>query len=506
LSAATATQTRVDRTESRWSQQLNSNNKQGTMDVTTEDVTVEEVPVEMDGGKLAEIREGSVVMLYDQSEAVFYNKIMVFNRDFSIQVISLFSEIVRDERRAKYEKSLARYEQLMVEATTPNSAAGKPKEALRPPRQPPAGITILDALAATGLRSVRYLKEIPGCSHVTINDLDPAAVTAAAENCRANGVESSRFSTHQGDASLFMYNNKEIERQFDVIDLDPYGTASPFLDSAVQAVRDGGLLCITCTDMPTLSGNYPEVCFAKYGCMPFKARYHHEMSLRILLHAIDACANKYKRHIVPWLSLSVDYYVRVFVRVFESPAEVKKSSLRRGYVFQSAQCASYYVQPAGKVTANNAGYTTPHIIAPAVCEETGGGMKIGGPFWTAPIHDQAIVDRLLARVSAIGSSSSNSSSSAAVGVFPVATVNRILGVLACISEELKDVVLYYILPDLFAAVRSGTPTNEQFISALLNAGYRVSQFHHEPTSIKTDAPPNVVRSTPTMSFIISCQK
>ena len=27
---------------------------------------------------------------------------------------------------------------------------------------------------------------------------------------------------------------------FDVIDLDPYGTASPFLDAAVQAVADGG--------------------------------------------------------------------------------------------------------------------------------------------------------------------------------------------------------------------------------------------------------------------------
>ena len=33
------------------------------------------------------------------------------------------------------------------------------------------GIHILDALAATGLRSVRYLKEIPNVRCVTINDL-----------------------------------------------------------------------------------------------------------------------------------------------------------------------------------------------------------------------------------------------------------------------------------------------------------------------------------------------
>ena len=69
-------------------------------------------------------------------------------------------------------------------------------------------------------------------------------------------------------------------------------------------------------DMPVLSGNYPETCFAKYGSMPLKAKYVHEMSLRILLHAIDSCANKYSRHIVPWVSLSVDFYVRgTYVRV-----------------------------------------------------------------------------------------------------------------------------------------------------------------------------------------------
>ena len=57
-----------------------------------------------------------------------------------------------------------------------------------------------------------------------------------------------------------------------MIDLDPYGTAAPFIDSAVQAVSDGGLLCVTCTDMASLSGNQPEACFAKYGSMPTRGK------------------------------------------------------------------------------------------------------------------------------------------------------------------------------------------------------------------------------------------
>ncbi len=37
------------------------------------------------------------------------------------------------------------------------------------------------------------------------------------------------------------------KEQFDVIDLDPYGSAAPFMDAAVQAVANGGMLCVTCT-------------------------------------------------------------------------------------------------------------------------------------------------------------------------------------------------------------------------------------------------------------------
>jgi tRNA G26 N,N-dimethylase Trm1 len=43
-----------------------------------------------------------------------------------------------------------------------------------------------------------------------------------------------------------MYGHRGGNR-FDVVDLDPFGSSAVFLDSAVQAVGDGGLLCVTCT-------------------------------------------------------------------------------------------------------------------------------------------------------------------------------------------------------------------------------------------------------------------
>ncbi len=49
-------------------------------------------------------------------------------------------------------------------------------------------------------------------------------------------------------------------------------------------------------------------------------------SLRIILASIESHANRYKRYIVPVLSCSIDFYCRVFVLVYTSAYEVKKSA------------------------------------------------------------------------------------------------------------------------------------------------------------------------------------
>ena len=49
-------------------------------------------------------------------------------------------------------------------------------------------------------------------------------------------------------------------------------------------------------------------------------------ALRIVLSSLESHANRYYRYIVPLLACSVDFYMRVFVQVFSSPSEVKRSS------------------------------------------------------------------------------------------------------------------------------------------------------------------------------------
>lgn len=74
-----------------------------------------------------------------------------------------------------------------------------------------------------------------------------------------------------------MFNSRHPKKRFHVVDIDPYGCPSQFLETAVQCVEDGGLLLVTCTDMAVLCGNGPETSFVKYGSVALKIKSCHEM-------------------------------------------------------------------------------------------------------------------------------------------------------------------------------------------------------------------------------------
>lgn len=77
------------------------------------------------------------------------------------------------------------------------------------------------------------------------------------------------------------------------------------------------------TDMAVLAGGNAEVCFSKYGSYPLRGKHCHEMALRILLACIESHAIRHKRYIVPIISVHMDFYIRVFVRIFTlSPASI----------------------------------------------------------------------------------------------------------------------------------------------------------------------------------------
>ncbi|NXP59800.1 TRM1 dimethyltransferase, partial [Chloropsis cyanopogon] len=314
------------------------------------------------------------------------------------------------------------------------------------------------------------------------SDCSPRATELMARNVASNGV-GGLVTPRLADARMLMYQSKAEREPFDVIDLDPYGSPAPFLDAAVQAVSEGGLLCVTCTDMAVMAGNSAETCYSKYGAVSLKGKFCHEMALRIILHSLDLRANCYQRFVVPLLSVSADFYVRVFVRVFTGQAKVKASASKQALVFHCVGCGSHHLQRLGRATSHGSGFppsrfkysaATGPPVGPT-CEFCQQRHQVGGPIWAEPLHDPAFVEGVLAALER------------SPGRF--STEPRMRGMLSVIAEELSDVPLYYTLDGLSSTVRSNTPSLLQLRSALLHAGFRVSLSHACRNAVKTDAPP-----------------
>ena len=67
--------------------------------------------------------------------------------------------------------------------------------------------------------------------------------------------------------------------------------------------------------------------------------------MRSLLLCLENAANKYNRYIVPLVSMSADFYVRVFCRVFTSKINVKYSVFKRQHLIQCSSCPSFFTKP-----------------------------------------------------------------------------------------------------------------------------------------------------------------
>ncbi|KAF2299243.1 hypothetical protein GH714_031092 [Hevea brasiliensis] len=278
----------------------------------------------------------------------------------------------------------------------------KVRQELEPP-------TVLEALSASGLRALRYAREVEGIGQVVALDNDQA------------------------------------------------------------------------TDMAVLCGGNGEVCYSKYGSYPLRGKYCHEMALRILLASIESHANRYKRYIVPVLSVQIDFYIRVFVRIYTSASAMKNTPLKLSYVYQCIGCDSFHLQPIGRTIAKNNSVRYLPGFGPAVpqeCSHCGKKFNMGGPIWSAPIHDQEWVISILGGVKCMKD------------WYPA--YDHISAVLTTISEELSDVPLFLSLHNLCATLKCTSPQAVIFRSAVINAGYRISGTHVNPLGLKSDAPMDVI--------------
>ncbi|KAK4090127.1 hypothetical protein Purlil1_5298 [Purpureocillium lilacinum] len=495
--------------------------------------------VERDGKQYRPIKEGKATILVPhdpkskktvtEEQQVFYNPIQQYNRDLSTLAIKVYGEWTLEKRLKKLQsrnadkQSKGKKRKRGDEEPAPE-AETEPKEpsateATEAPNFPKPTFKILDALSASGLRAMRYAHELPFITSVTANDLSESAAKSIQVNVDHNGLQDIITVTNQ-DALALMYRaiaddlskrdrngNPGKAHKFDVIDLDPYGTAAPFFDAAIQSVRDdGGLLCITCTDSAVWAGHsYCEKTYALYGGIPLKGMHTHEAALRLILHAVASSGSKYGLSIEPMLSLSIDFYTKVFVKVTRSPHKVKFLGANTMLVYSCDQgCGSWETQPVlrSKPAPNKKGdgffFKHGMALGPTAdrfCRYCGFKMHLAGPMYAGHIHNQEFIQRILDEIP-----------KAPTDVYK--TLPRLEGMLRTAQEEYlpgpepqegvdcteaalatPDHTPFFVIPGKVSSIISSTtPNDDMFRGALLHLGYQVGRSHCRPGAIKTDAP------------------
>ncbi|KAG5950059.1 hypothetical protein E4U53_005517 [Claviceps sorghi] len=520
--------------------------------------------IERGGKQFRTITEGKATILVPQDakvekdasedQQVFYNPIQQYNRDLSTLAVKVYGEMLLERRlenfkmknskqNAKQGKKRKRDEAEQNSDSKGNDSTEKQAAAAQARRQGEKGgkeeeeeqedekeegenghvykpaFKILDALSASGLRALRYALEIPFVTSVTANDLSPSATESIKQNAHHNGVTDKLKATND-DALALMYRaiaaglskrdkrgNPSKAHKFDVIDLDPYGTAAPFFDAAVQAVRDdGGLLVITCTDSAVWAGHsYCEKTFALYGGVPVKGMHSHEVALRLILNAVATSGARYGLATEPILSLSIDFYTKLFIKVTRSPSAVKFLGAKTMLVYScDAGCGAWETQPILKSRpfpnkkGNGSFYKHTMAQGPSAdrfCQHCGFKMHVTGPMYGGRIHSQDFIHRLLDEIP---------KSSPEV----YKTLPRLEGMLRTALEEyipgpelpsdvdpkdaeaaVVDHTPFFFIPGKAASILScATPTDDMFRGALVHLGYQVGRSHCRPGSIKTDAP------------------
>ncbi|MDY6774274.1 MAG: tRNA (guanine(10)-N(2))-dimethyltransferase, partial [Candidatus Nanohaloarchaea archaeon] len=196
-------------------------------------------------------------------------------------------------------------------------------------------LRICDALAGSGVRGLRYLVGVDGIEEVLVNDIKPEAVENIRRNLELNGVEREKVEVSRKDANLLL---TEKFRSLDYVDIDPFGSPVPYLDSTARSLEHESAAGFTATDLGPLYGSYPKVCERRYGSKPIKTEFGHEIGLRILIKEVFRAFSRYDLAFQPLLSWHEQHYSRVFGTVEESKKQANRLLDNIGFLRFCREC------------------------------------------------------------------------------------------------------------------------------------------------------------------------
>lgn len=368
-----------------------------------------------------------------KSMNVFYNKKMELNRDFTSLAINAYQNLYLNNQ---------------------------------------ISLIVVDSMAASGISSIRMLKECDNIKKIYINDIDPSAVEFIRKNLKLNHLNklNSKIEISNKDANhLFLELAKGSYLKSinsyvkpNIISIDPYGTPNLYVDSAFKAIkRKNGLMCVTATDTAVLFGIKPGVCIRKYMAKPLHSEYCKEIGARILLYFISRIANINNLGILPLFTLYSNHFIRVFIITFTSKEKILKSTKNYGYIIHCMNCGHRFSFPSNILKLSHC------------CPICGESKKIeyAGPLWISKLHNRSFLEKIDNLNREIDSNNKNK-------------INKIV---QFALEEIDMPLTYFNIHKLSQKLKlSSIPKINIIINKLKQEGYKASRTHFDFLAIKTD--------------------
>ena len=259
-------------------------------------------------------------------------------------------------------------------------------------------LRVLDGLAASSLRSRRWLNELPEQLvkklEIISVDRNRESVNWALANHKKYPPENSnpeQLSIQEGDLRQIVYSGG-----WQWIDIDPYGSPIPFLDSAMQNLARKAILQVSATDTAALCGTYPQVTRRRYAAYAVNDTVTHDTAIRILLGNIALCAAKHERSIEPLMSVFDGHHTRVSVLVTPGKKNASNVYENIGWRVNSPDKNTITTSiKAGLHSFGCADYPQPRVFLPynSPPKSLANG-KVSGPLWTGPIAKKQVLEHL----------------------------------------------------------------------------------------------------------------
>ncbi|MEA2089739.1 MAG: tRNA (guanine(10)-N(2))-dimethyltransferase [Thermoproteota archaeon] len=361
---------------------------------------------------------------YAPSKApVFYNPVMEFNRDLAVLALQVYQKRVGKQ------------------------------------------ISLCEPLAGCGVRGIRFAVEVEGVRKVVMNDINPEAAKLARFNAERNKLEN-RVSVENEDANLLLSRYAAPRKRFDFIDVDPFGSPAPYLDSTVRCLRKGGLLALTATDLAPLCGVHPKACVRKYGGKPLRTEYCHELAVRLLIGSLAKSAAKHHFGLKVVFSHSTNHYIRAYAVMEYGSRKADSSVEKMGYVLHCFNCL-HRETSEGVFSGFN-----------KRCPECGGVMSVAGPLWLGEILDKKYCMLMENEL----------------GGRKLRQTTRISKLLSQAENEAEGLTTYYVMDRICDKLNIPVPPVKKVVNELKKAGFHAVRTHFNSTGVRTDASAKQIKS------------